>query len=299
MDIGIILVHGYLSSGKSMKSLYTSLMSEYGDNSVANIQLPGHNTKDIIPEFDIELFTETIYSQIVKFKNENKKIVLIGHSTGGVFILSTLLRYNFEPLLVILASTPFKIDFNYYERWKKHSKNIPNVSFTDICKMISTINMTCCNYKSDCAILAINGDNDELVLSNELLNWELNNHRGNIRTATIPNGTHSIFSDSSKKLAIDVVKRALTDAVNSVLQTKEFEKKISKLEKVEPEAVDFLENYPFSVHNFINSPGYKQFNSEKITLKEYSKTEPTIANIEITNYCNLECKYCFRTQSNI
>jgi radical SAM protein with 4Fe4S-binding SPASM domain len=243
--------------------------------------------------------SEAINSAIIKFKKENKKVILIGHSTGGVLILSTLLKYKHSPLLVILASTPYKIDYNYFKRWNKHIGNTKKISFTDISNMISTINKTCSSYNSDHPILAVNGDEDKLVTIDELQNWNLNSYRGNIRTVTIPNGTHSLFLDANKDFVIDIIMRAISDVQNSTLKNDQLEHKLTPLRINESEASEFINNNPFTKFNLINTPAFKQLQKESIKLEKYSTTEPVIANIEITNYCNLKCKYCFRTKSNI
>jgi radical SAM protein with 4Fe4S-binding SPASM domain len=299
VNIGIILVHGYLGSAEGLSSLNESLLYKYDNSSIVNIQLPGHEDKNIIPKFNIDSFVESINSEIKKIEKESKKIVLIGHSTGGVFILSALLKYKYNPLLVVLASTPFKIDYSYFERWGRHINNNSKVSFTDVSNMILSINKTCSNYNADHSILVINGNNDELVPVNELLNWESIHYRGNIRTVTIPNGTHSLFSDSSKRFSIDVIKRAISDIEYSGLESRDLDEKLSLLTKFELEANDFISHNPFSRFNITRSPSFKQLINEDIKLEKYSIVEPIIANIEITNYCNLECKYCFRTKNKL
>ena len=120
MTLGIILVHGYTGSNLDFKPLADTLVANFGKDSVNSLVLPGHDSEQI-PEFEQNLFIETIHHAIINYKKENRKIILIGtFATGGNLALATLQRFSIQPDLLLLISVPQKIDFGYFERWVSH-----------------------------------------------------------------------------------------------------------------------------------------------------------------------------------
>ena len=91
MALGIILVHGYSGSNNDLKPLAAKLAASFGNDSVKNLALPGHDSEKI-PAFDEHLFIATINNAINSYQNEHRKIIIIGHSTGGSLALATLQR---------------------------------------------------------------------------------------------------------------------------------------------------------------------------------------------------------------
>ncbi len=102
---GIILVHGYSGSCHDLDFLSSVLAERYGSAAVVKVSLPGHDTADM-PSFNAEAFLDTIAGHIERFIGEGRPVVLIGHSTGGSFLLRHILQSGYPPLLLILAGNP-------------------------------------------------------------------------------------------------------------------------------------------------------------------------------------------------
>ncbi len=141
MKTGIILVHGFTGSSDDLKPLVGMLINKYGNHSVKNIVLPGHDNKGV-PEFDEDRFTKNILKEIEIFRKENRKIVIIGHSTGGNMVLSCMQKNEYCPDMLILAGVPFRVDKDAYTRWNNHREGKSPVPFSSIAKMVSIINRT-------------------------------------------------------------------------------------------------------------------------------------------------------------
>ena len=294
MECGIVLVHGYLGSSDDLESVCRALVEKFGKNSVKNIKLPNHDISDKIPSFDNDAFTETINQAITEFVKENRTIVLLGHSTGGTLILSTLLKYCHEPVIIILAGTPYKIDLNYADRWEKHTENKKEISFVDISKMVLKINEVCKEYQQTHPLLILQGENDELVPAVDIEKWSKNNIRRDVKTVIVPNGSHNLLNDKASEFSTDIILRRVSDAVNSSNLSLNDKKVLELLQKEEKQSSEFINKNPYSSSHLSNCPGGKKLVNKDIDIKAYSVTEPVFANIEITNYCDLTCKYCIR-----
>ena len=87
MSVGIVIVHGYTGSSKDLIPLSERLSDHYGAAHVVNLSLPFHDN-DQIPQFDQQAFVKEILRAANIFLAKKQKIIFVGHSTGGIFILS-------------------------------------------------------------------------------------------------------------------------------------------------------------------------------------------------------------------
>jgi len=293
MSAGIILVHGYTGSTKDFKPLAQKLAAHYGNDSVTSICLHGHRTKDA-PLFDNHAFTNQILSAVDTYLREKRKIIMIGHSTGGTLALSFILEYAFTPHLLILASVPKKIDANYIDRWNKHRSGKNNIPFNSIGKMVSLINFTGSQrFNGKFPVLIVHGKHDKLVPAQEALTWRHNSFDGQTRSVIIPSAGHNIFCGRNNASAIDTVVRAAYDIATPL--KRQDEKAINRLSSIECEVKEFLTNSPLSERHLARCPSGQMLTGGNPSLSPVVKNEPVMANIEITTRCNLRCRYCARS----
>jgi len=289
MKTGIILVHGFTGASLDLRPLAEKLIPIYGNDSVKNIVLPGHNG-EYVPEFDENEFVDCISNEISPFRKQNKKIVILGHSTGCNLVLSYMHRDGYSPDLLILAEAPCRVDSSAYDRWINHRKGKKPVPFTSIAKMVSMINRTGKRnyFKEDMYSLIITGEDDKLVLTSDAREWRAKFHKVKTRLVTAPGTDHDIFNSPNSAYVIDIILRAIADISD------DYNEDVSALVSVEPEAGDFVVSNPLSRKHLAQSPGGKTITGSHIVLNSLPVNEPVFANIEITTRCNFRCKYCAR-----
>ncbi len=291
-SIGIILIHGYTGSDQDLKPLASELSLNFGNDSVKNISLPGHGPD--IPVFNDDLFVETITNSINIFKIENRKIIIIGHSTGGNFAIRALYKFSIIPDLLILISVPKKIDSGYLSRWNSHRSGKHEVPFIDIAMMIKFINSTgLIKFSAGFPVLIIHGDNDKLVPVKDSCSWKKENFTKSARIVIIPDAGHDDICSKRGILLADIITRAITDILNKSNKDKRI---VNSLIEIEPEIKDFVTETPSGESHLALCPGAGRAIGEKPELSPAVINDPVIANIEITTYCNLKCKYCARSQ---
>lgn len=293
MSLGIILVHGYTGSHHDLQPLADELIADFGKDSVINLPLPGHELKKA-PEFDEKLFSETIYRSINFYQNEGRKLVVVGHSTGGNIILEALMRFSIKPEFLVLISVPQKIDQGYFERWEQHRFGKPNIPLIDVAMMVKFINSTGSKrFTTEFPALVIHGENDKLVPSSQAHAWNSKVFTKPARIVTIPLADHDIFKSANSHLLTDIILRTIGDLKSSDVK---HVKTINSLIAVEPGLKDFFTTNPFSEHHLASGPGSQIVVGKKPELLPTATNEPLIANIEITTYCNLKCQFCARTR---
>lgn len=290
MRLGIILIHGYTGSPEDLLPLSLKLSDDHGADLVRTVLFPGHYSGDV-PVFDYHKFMEQISLALKTFQNDNREIIMIGHSTGGILALSFLMKENFSPAMVILASVPKKIDAAYPVRWKKHRSGMKEALFISIASMISLINSIGSKFSKPIPALIIHGENDELVPSRDALEWE-QVFDGYARSVLIPSAGHDIFRGANRQMAIDTIARNIKDFA---ITLNEEEKTVSKLASVEPDVRKFRSHSPASSKHFAGCPSGKILTGEKPFLTPVVNNGPVFANIEITTRCNLKCRYCSRS----
>ncbi|MEW6602044.1 MAG: alpha/beta fold hydrolase [Nitrospirota bacterium] len=292
LSAGIILVHGYSGLIKSMNPLARQLSARFGIDAVKRVALPGHEGRHS-PPFDRDAFIESIGNAVESFREENRKVILIGHSTGGSLALAFILKHSFNPHLLVLASTPKKIGPHYKERWDKHRSGKNDIPFVDIAQMVSLINSTGRQkFNEEFPVLHVHGGEDELVPVEEAAEWKRDSFNGPVRVAIVPDARHDIFCGANSKSAIDVIVRAVADAVTPT-EEKDVEI-INRLSEVEPDVKRFLAVSPLSERHISHCPSGTGVVGGRPVLLPLAGNEPVFANIEITTRCNLSCRYCAR-----
>ena len=109
MSVGIVLIHGYTGTPASLQPLADKLSASYSTDSVTNITLPDHDKKDI-PSFKEQTFVNHISDTVESYQQQGRKIVLLGHSTGGILALASISDQLITPHLLVLISVPKGID---------------------------------------------------------------------------------------------------------------------------------------------------------------------------------------------
>lgn len=293
MNLGIILIHGYSGSSDDFQPLTAKLTNTFGEASLKNVILPGHNLKTA-PAFDEELFIETIHQAIIAYQKENRKLIIIGHSTGGSLALATLLKYAIKPELLALIAVPHHIDGAYFARWDAHRDGKKNLPLIEVSLMVKFINsLAAQSFANDFPVLLIHGESDPLVLSTASQTWKTQNFPNSARMITITQANHDIFKGPNSHLVIDIIVRTLNELSR---ETNLIADQAAALIKVEPKLQSFFEANPVYKNSFIASPAAQKILGQSPELTSMAQTEPIIANIEITTYCNLNCKFCARSR---
>ncbi len=294
MSVGIILVHGYTGSTHDLNALHGTLVRSHGSDSVISVSLPYHDGEQV-PVFDSQAFERTIMTSAGTFIEQDKGIVFIGHSTGGILVLSCIKKYGIIPDLLILAGTPNRIDTGSIERWQHHEKRRKEPDFTSIAKMISLINaMGKTTFKEDFPVVILNGGKDDLVPEEEALKWTAN-FPGKNRVVLIPDSDHHFLNGNClSDMFLDTINRAVFDI--KTVNEKTPSRVLGQLAEVEPEVIPFISYSPQSLYHLSKSPGAKRVNNKGFSFPESVDFEPVFANIEITTHCQLACRFCARTK---
>ena len=296
MRTGIVLVHGYSGSADNLRPLATALAKAFGSDSIHTVSLPGHGS-GVTPAFDKQAFIVSVAESLQAFQKDDRRIILIGHSTGGVIALAALAECRIKPALLVLASSPKKVDTGSLERWARHRNGREEIPFSSVANMVSLINAVGSRQsEDDFPVLVLQGDMDELVPRADADAWAEGHFKGPVRLVLIPAVGHDLFREANSALAVDIVVRAAADALVDV---KPEEHTLSQIYAVEPEAERFIERSPLSALHLAKSPSGRTASDLKPTLLPVAGTEPIIANIELTTRCNLRCAYCARTLRGI
>ncbi len=295
MSVCIVLVHGYSGSPETLSLPATQLASRYGADAVKNICLPGHDQSVFkTPAFDRSAFIKTVAASIEAGMDEGREVIVLGHSTGGTIALAALDKLRCSPALLILASTPKRIDSASLERWGSHRAGEKEIPFTSVANMVSLINETGAKpRRASFPVLLLHGAEDRLVPFQEVSLWEQDAFNGPLRSLVIPGAGHDIFQGAQSLLAIDVVLRAVKDSTDPLLP-EEFAA-LDAITSAEPEIGRFLARSPSSRRHIVRCPSGCSVAANAPSLGPLSDIEPVFANIEITTRCNLRCAFCART----
>lgn len=291
MSTAIVIIHGYTGSRADVALLHRRLDAVYGEENCTSLELPGHgeSLRKGAPPFNGELFVGAIADALQKHISAGKKIVLIGHSTGGSILLSFLSRRRFTPCGIVLAGTPRQITGDCLGRWEQHTlgKTIP---LTDVARMVSLVNSAGREEYGHFPVMLINGSEDALVSPDMRLGWE-KNFRAPVRTGLVPSGGHDLFKGDAGEMASGMIESFINDIARPQSGENAL---IEYLKEIEPEAGQFLACSPHSVFHLANCPSARRISGNPLFLDEVSPTEPVFANFEITTRCNLSCEYCAR-----
>ncbi|MDR0441417.1 MAG: alpha/beta fold hydrolase [Candidatus Accumulibacter sp.] len=291
MTAGIVLVHGYTGSAFDLEILYEKLAAAFGTDSVNCVRLPGHDSGGV-PGFDENRFLDAIADACSVFQKQ--KLVVIGHSTGGNLSLAALAEKAITPDLLILAAAPKKIDGAFLDRWKKHRSGKAPVALDDLAPLVKLVNVTgtkrpAANFPA----LILHGEADELVPCRQSEMWCEGFFEKPARLAIIPEAGHHLFSGPTAPLAIDLILRAVSDLDSG---NRIDSNTSAALNEIEPGFKDFLSATPSALAHLTQCPGVRSALGKGPDLGPTARSDPLIANIEITTHCNLKCRFCARTR---
>jgi MoaA/NifB/PqqE/SkfB family radical SAM enzyme/surfactin synthase thioesterase subunit len=298
--IGIVLVHGYRGMPADLARIESSLAGHYGTQAVESVCLPGHGA-GLSPAFDATSFLAAVAAAIDSQLALGRRLVLIGHSTGGSLLLTDVTRrLATDPnslealLLLVLCATPPRIDYSYAQRWADHTAG-SETSLDDIGAFVSLINCLARHapLPLPAPVLVLHGDADELVPVADADLWRNGRLIAPQRQVRIAGASHHLFSGQGADVAIDVVRRAITDAGQRAtnggvgIPRNVFD--------LMPGLEPFVSAWPDSARHVKNSPAGRDAAQEAFEFADIAAGEPTLANIEITTRCNLGCSACART----
>ncbi len=294
MKPGVVMIHGYSGSPKDLEPLCGQMIEQLGADAVVVVTLPGHE-EGRCPAFDQTAFVAAIAQVVMPLAAENRKIVLLGHSTGGVLLLSWLAESGFDPALLVLASVPSDIDLSYLERWREHRNGRPEIAFSSVAQMVSLINSVAGqSWDIAAPVLVLQGEADGLVPKSAACAWDTGRFAGSVRKVWIPSGDHQLFQGPGADLAIDLVTRAVADVMTQ--EEALTQRILDELKSVEPESIRFLQSSPASARHLVASPSGRRLIGATEALPLVVNCEPVFANIEITTGCNLSCRHCARAK---
>lgn len=293
MRSGFLLIHGYTGSPDDFGPLTRILGARYGEKSIRAVRLPGHGG-DTVPIFDPERFQTAIASAADLFKAENRKLVIVGHSTGGVLALSYLRDSGTEPCLLVLAGVPKYVNGRDLHRWEQHRTNKRAVSFTDVARMVSFVNrIGAGRVENSYPVFIFQGVNDRLVMPEQADAWCQKGFSGPVETLMMPDVGHPVFLGSGGSAVADRISRAALDMrLRPISKDQEAAAQLSALEG---KALGrFLGMAPQRLFHVVRSPAAKRALGKPVSLKPAVRTDPLQLNIEITSRCNLSCGHCAR-----
>jgi len=293
MNFYIVLVHGYTGSPDDLNPLSERLSEHFGDEALGNICLPGHGNHSDCP-FDEQIFLRYISCELEDHADGNRRIVFIGHSTGGAIVLRYIKEASIVPEAVVLIATPKRISTDYFGRFEQNIDE-RRIALTDVARMVSTVN--CAGrgrYRGAFPVLIVNGENDGLVPKEEASSWLTGSFDGPVRKVIMPAAEHDIFRGPGCELAIDVIRRFLADVA---MQYGHKEHETASIFEAEPLMESFLSGSPLSKRHILGCPSGKKIYRSKQEMDFEAQNEPVFANIEVTTHCNLQCRFCARTHS--
>ena len=300
--VGIIMVHGYRGMPTDWAPLVRLFVAQYGPQSIENICLPGHGVGRS-PSFDETAFLTVVAAAIDKQRANGRRIILLGHSTGGSLILTQIAqRLADDPAsldalqLLVLCSTPPRIDPSYVQRWASHVV-VGEMTHEDMGGFIATVNRLARRkpLRIPAPVLVVHGDADELVPVRDADQWLNGRLIAAQRQVRIAGAGHQLFLGEGAAIAVDVVVRAIQDAIQRCSSVHGYQVPRS-LYDLMPGLEPFFAAWPDSERHVKNSPAGRHAVAQEFQFESKANSEPTLANIEITTRCNLGCPACARTQ---
>ncbi len=298
--IGIVLVHGYLGAPADLAPLAESLAKAYGNAAITRLCLPGHGDT-ATPPFAEDAMLAVLAAAMDHHLDQGRRLVLIGHSTGGSLLLAEIARRQAKRpdslaglLLLALCATPPRIDLGYTQRWGAHSaERAP--SLHDLGALVALVNGLARRgpLALPAATLIVHGEEDELVPVADAEQWR-RRLNGPLRGVSVPGGRHHLFTGAGAELAVDALRRAIDDARQHVDAATE-----SALCALEPGLQRFCDIWPGSLRHLADSPAAMRALAREFVPTSEAGCEPTLANIEITTRCTLGCGACARTRMKL
>jgi MoaA/NifB/PqqE/SkfB family radical SAM enzyme/alpha-beta hydrolase superfamily lysophospholipase len=299
--VGIVLVHGYRGSPLDFEPLIDGLAHQYAVDAVDCLRLPGHG-EGLHPPFNEAAFLAALASAIDRQQAAGRRLVLIGHSTGGSLLLAAIAQRLAadsasldDLLLLVLCATPPRIDLGYAQRWNSHTAD-QTIPLDDVGALVGLVNRLArrAPLAVPSPVLIVHGEADELVPVADAGLWRNNRLLTVQRQIRIKGARHHLFAGAGAAQAIDTIRRAIDDArqrADSGLTRALFARV--------PELESFCTGWPDTRSHVENSPAGLRAVGHSLAPTAVALSEPTLANIEITTRCTLGCVACARTQRKL
>lgn len=288
---GIILVHGYCGQPDDLEAVRREFVERFGDPSVSVPYLPGHG-ENTVPRFDAIRFGRCIDEAVETGLTRHRRLILIGHSTGGNLLIDHIARRRTVPALLILAATPCRIDGSDLHRWEAHRRDAPDIPLTSIARLVSHINRTgAMRIPAAFPVLVIQGEADPLVRPAQADGWTDGRLGGPVRRKMIPHAGHNPFTGPASATALTAVCRAADDAMRCPPTGARL---ADTLGGIDAEVAAFMAARPGRVHHLLDSPSARRALDRPLHFPTVVETDPVRLNIEVTTRCNLACSHCAR-----
>ncbi|BBO81599.1 hypothetical protein DSCO28_21650 [Desulfosarcina ovata subsp. sediminis] len=292
---GIILVHGYSGHASDLEPVHRMLKNTLAEDAICRLHLPGHENR-AVPPFDPQRFGRCIDDGVRTLTKENRNIILMGHSTGGNLIMDHLIRRQTAPVLLILAGTPTRIRGEDLNRWEAHGRSDVDIPLTHMARLVSFINrLAKATIPVNFPVLVLQGEADLLVPPIHAKSWKDGRFAGPVRSLVIPHGGHHLFHGPGSEVALDCIRRAVSDAKANISAGRPEWSNANALAAMDREVAGFIGDLPQSAHHLLRSPGARRALDQPMHLHPVAHIDPIQLNIEITSRCNLSCGHCARS----
>jgi len=291
---GFVLVHGYSGSPRDLAPLADFLAARCGPEAVLVVHLPGHETATC-PPYDREHFMDAVAAGAETMRARGRRLVLVGHSTGGILALDFALQHPTQPALLVLAATPHGINGNALPRWERHRTGHSAIALGDVARMVSHANRVAGAPTPDGLLLSVvHGARDPLVPPSDAADWQRHGFFGEAANLILPEAGHPIFTEPGGAAAADWIARQIEDLLDA--GTEEDHQDASRLAALEGSRLQrFFDRTPRARRHVARSPGARRALGQACTSPPLTVTDPIQLNIEITTHCNLGCPHCART----
>jgi radical SAM protein with 4Fe4S-binding SPASM domain len=291
---GFVLVHGYSGSPRDLAPLADYLTARCGPEAVLAVRLPGHETATC-PAYDRERFMDAVAAGAETMRLRGRRLVLVGHSTGGILALDFALHNPTRTALLVLAATPHGLDGNALPRWERHRAGQSVVALGNVARMVSHINrITTAPPPQGFPVCIIHGACDTLVPPSDALAWKRHGFSGIAADLILPETRHHIFTEPGGAATADWIARQAEDLLDA--GTEEDHQNASRLVDLEgPGLRSFFDRTPQARRHVAGSPGARRALGNSCTPPPLTVPDPIQLNIETTTHCNLGCPHCART----
>jgi len=292
---GFVLVHGLRGSPANLAPLTRSLVERHGEDAVTPVSLPGDGRA---PCLDIAALCATVAEAVEVQRAAGRRLVLIGHSTGGNLLLAHLARDMDPPALLVLAGTPPLIDISYARRWERHIAEVETEpgasSLLEVGTLVTLVNRHSKRERLlqlEFPTLILQGEADQLVPPQDLALWRDHFLAGPTRLVRIPGAGHQLFRGHRSELVVDLICR---ESSEPACDSPEDATRRLALRELVPAIEPLLRAWPHSQRHLVRSPAGCAATGDKFHATAIAPCEPTVANIEVTTHCNLACPACAR-----
>ncbi len=291
---GIVLIHGYSGRSAELSPLRRLLIQRYGRESVRTVDLPGHSDGRV-PDFDALRFGCCIDETVQALRSENRHIILLGHSTGGLLALEHIGRTRAAPALLILAAAPATICSSDLGRWERHRRNRKPITLLNVARLVSWANrVATAGINKRFPVLVLQGGGDPLVPAWQAEIWRQNRFSGPVQCLMVPAAGHNLFAQPDLEPVADYICRAVSEV--GVRPEGHVLRAVAGLKTADPNAARYLAaNRPSSRH-LLASPAASRVLNRTVHFGTVAATEPLQLNIEITSRCDLACGHCARSR---